>query len=158
AADDVAQETLLEAWRALDTLRDLDRLNIWLDGICRNVCRRWARTHTALAARQQPFALAQSEANGESDAETDVPAPHAVEPEEELIRQELAMLLDQALTHLHLGAREPLVLHYIAGLPAGEIAARMGLSTSAVEVRLHRARRALRAVLSGPLRAEAAAF
>lgn len=157
-ADDVAQETLLEAWRALDALRDMDRLDLWLDAICRNICRRWARTHAALAARQQPFAVLRPEIHGEDEVETDVADPQAFEPEEELTRQELATLLDRALAHLHPGAREPLVLHYIAGLPAGEIAARMGLSTSAVEVRLHRARRELRRVLSGALREEAEAF
>lgn len=158
AADDVAQETLLEAWRALDGLRDPDRLDIWLDAICRNVCRRWGRAHATLIARQQPLAALRAESHEDDGVAADVPDPQAFEPDEELTRRELATLLDRALAHLHPGAREPLLLHYIVGLPAGEIAARMGLSTGAVEVRLHRARRELRRVLSGALRDEAAAF
>src|SRR5260370_13162335 len=55
-AEDVVQETLLEAWRSLDALRSPDRFDAWLDGICRNRCRRWARTHADQAAPAQPLA------------------------------------------------------------------------------------------------------
>src|SRR5215831_18401911 len=45
AAEDLAQETLLEAWRHWDKLREPDDLQArtrWLLGIAANVCRRWA--------------------------------------------------------------------------------------------------------------------
>ncbi|HZR39337.1 MAG TPA: sigma factor, partial [Ktedonobacteraceae bacterium] len=41
AIDDVVQETLLEAWQYLDRLRSPEHFDAWLDGICRNICRRW---------------------------------------------------------------------------------------------------------------------
>ena len=44
ALDDVVQETLIEAWQHLSHLRSLERFDAWLDGICRNVVLRWART------------------------------------------------------------------------------------------------------------------
>ena len=44
-AEDVVQETLLEAWRCLDRLYDPTGADRWLDEICRNVCRRYARSH-----------------------------------------------------------------------------------------------------------------
>jgi hypothetical protein len=47
---------------------------------------------------------------------------------------------------------------YLADLPTGEAALRLGLSINALEVRLHRARQQLRVLLSGPLREEAAAL
>src|SRR5579863_533180 len=37
-ADDVVQETMMEAWRHVENLRDPQRFHAWLDGICRNVC------------------------------------------------------------------------------------------------------------------------
>jgi hypothetical protein len=43
-------------------------------------------------------------------------------------------------------------------MPQRQVAARLGLSVSALEARLHRARGELRQVLSGPLRAEAESF
>src|SRR5215467_14784351 len=39
-AEDVVQETCLEAWQHLQQLREPARFSSWLDGICRNVCRR----------------------------------------------------------------------------------------------------------------------
>jgi len=40
SAEDLAQETLFEAWRHEQTLRDPQRRSQWLSGIARNVCRR----------------------------------------------------------------------------------------------------------------------
>ena len=40
-AEDLAQETLLEAWRHLHKLRDPERRAQWLTGIARNVCLRF---------------------------------------------------------------------------------------------------------------------
>ncbi len=40
SAEDVVQETWLEAWKSLSHLRDASHFDAWLDGICRNVCRR----------------------------------------------------------------------------------------------------------------------
>jgi DNA-directed RNA polymerase specialized sigma24 family protein len=47
-ADDVVQETMMEAWRHVENLRDPQRFNAWLDGICRNVCRRYKTPNGAL--------------------------------------------------------------------------------------------------------------
>jgi RNA polymerase sigma-70 factor (ECF subfamily) len=157
-AEDVVQETLLEAWRSLDALHSPERFDAWLDGICRNVCRRWARTHATQVARAQPLAELTIHAAEDANLETDLPDSQAFDPEEALTRQELATLLDRALDHLHPSVREPLVLRYIAELPTAAISARLGLSVGAVEVRLHRGRRELREVLGGALRAEAEAF
>src|SRR6266567_5014326 len=40
-AEDIAQETLIEAWRSLEHLQTPENLHAWLHGICRNVCLRW---------------------------------------------------------------------------------------------------------------------
>jgi len=49
-------------------------------------------------------------------------------------------------------------LCYLRELPQREVTDRLGLSLSALEARLHRARRQLRALFNGPLRREAEAF
>jgi transposase-like protein len=63
------------------------------------------------------------------------------------------------LTHLSPSDRDLLVQRYVAEAPPDEIAARLGLSENATNVRLHRSRAALRRVLSTTplLREEAAA-
>src|SRR5215813_11446175 len=43
AIEDVVQETLLEAWRHLDRLQSLQGFQPWIEEICRNVYRRYAR-------------------------------------------------------------------------------------------------------------------
>src|SRR5215472_2084702 len=42
-AEDLAQETLAEAWRLLAKLRQPEGLSAWLSAIARNICRRWTR-------------------------------------------------------------------------------------------------------------------
>jgi RNA polymerase sigma factor (sigma-70 family) len=55
-AEDLAQETLIEAWRHLHTLRRKVQFSAWLNGIARNVCRRWARARGhELASRFEPL-------------------------------------------------------------------------------------------------------
>ena len=43
AAEDLAQETLLIAWRQEHTLRDRDKRAQWRSGIARNLCLHWLR-------------------------------------------------------------------------------------------------------------------
>src|SRR5215472_9909772 len=58
AAEDLAQETLLEAWRHRATLRDPTNLQSWLSGIARNVCLRWRRAQGREHSRHAPTDLA----------------------------------------------------------------------------------------------------
>ncbi|HEV2122167.1 MAG TPA: sigma factor, partial [Chloroflexota bacterium] len=51
AAEDLAQETLFEAWRAEHRLREPHKRWPWIAGIARNVCRRWARQRGKELAR-----------------------------------------------------------------------------------------------------------
>jgi RNA polymerase sigma factor (sigma-70 family) len=161
--DDVVQETLVEAWRHLDRLSSPGAFNAWLDAICRNVCRRHARKDDLLARReaQQPwhsrFEFMEWIEPGES-ALTDISDPTAHDPIEELAQQDLELLLDRALGYLPQHLRRAVELCYIAELPQREAALRMGLTIRALESQLLRARRRLRQLLSGELRAEAEAL
>src|SRR5689334_9523758 len=64
-AEDLAQETFLEAWRNLhkfttSSLQDSDdlptHLRRWLFAVARNVCLRWGRAHYHDLAHVVPFA------------------------------------------------------------------------------------------------------
>ena len=158
-AEDIAQETLLTAWRSLDHLRDAGHFDAWLDGICRNICRRVARS--GAAERERMLEASASNASEEDDtppSALDGIAASDGDPLDELTRQELVTLLDSALGHLNLAAREAVSLRYLADLPTDEAAARLGLTINALEARLSRARKQLRAALNGPLRARAVEF
>ena len=161
AADDIVQETLLEAWRHLSQLRSPDRFESWLHGICSNVCRRWSRTQGRTVQHQVPFSSLRSDERYSDDERLDTLAladESAFDPAEELSRQDLTILLDRALGHLTPDTRKAVEMCYLAELPQREAAQRLGLTINTLEVRLHRARRQLLQVLNGELRAEAEDF
>ena len=102
AAEDLAQETLLEAWRNLHKLHDPAGADRWLSAIARNVCLRWARGRGRDADRLAPLT--------DDDA-----APDDLDVEVELERAELAELLDRALGLLPARTRDVLVQRYVHG-------------------------------------------
>jgi RNA polymerase sigma factor (sigma-70 family) len=159
-ADDIVQETLVEAWRHLENLHSPERFSAWLDGICRNVCRRHDRAQRAPSSHHLSLSeISQDDNLGVvDDLSFDIPDPQSLDPFEELDREDTATLLDRALAYLPSETRELVELCYLAELPQREVAERLQLTTGALELRLHRARRLLRQVLNGELRAEAEAF
>lgn len=160
ATADVAQETLLRAWRHLARLRAPDSFDVWLDTICRNTSRSYLRS-ARLAARHELAVVPAPASDGDdmpADPLAELPDPAALDPLDALDQQDAATLLDRALGYLPPPARTALVRHYVAGDSTPEIAAALGVSTHVMEARLARARDALRAALEGPLRADAEAF
>lgn len=150
AAEDLAQQALLEAWRKADSLCRLDERRRWLIGVARNVCLRWARRRGAewsrFAGSGVPGVGAVDWLAGNFDLEV------------ELERDELARLLDRALALLPPATRAVLIGRFIEGLPQAEVAARLGLTEGAVEARIQRGKLALRRVLTTTLRDEASAY
>ncbi len=158
-ADDVVQETMMEAWRHVENLRDPLGFDAWLDGICRNVCRRYQTPDGALHLHESLSTLAHdNETNSASDAALALADPFAIDPAEELSNQDLATLLDRAMEHLSPDTRKLLEMCYLAEMPQREVALHMGLTIGALELRLYRARKQLRQVLNGELHADAESF
>ncbi len=151
-AEDLAQETLSEAWRNRHTLRDPERRAQWLAGIARNVCHRWARDRF-LHPIVRPLA-------SDADHAAFLPTEPAddFDIEMALNQAELATLLDRALALLPPMTRAVLVARYIAESPHAEIAARLGMSEGAVKVRIQRGKLALRRIFATDFPAEIAAF
>jgi RNA polymerase sigma factor (sigma-70 family) len=152
-AEDLAQETLAEAWRLLARLRQPEGLASWLNAIARNVCLRWERQRGRETARS-------AELLPDDDTGDDLDTLPAADGELSIYleRAELVALLDRALALLPDDTRAALVATYVRELPHLEVAARLGLSEGALRVRLHRGRLALRRVLTGDLRDEANAL
>ena len=161
--DDVVQETLLEAWRHLDRLYAPQGFQAWIDEICRNICRRYAHRQAVELSRSMPvaqpdFASGYEHDTGEISLLAALPANETSDPLEELCRQDMTTLLDRALGCLSAPARQLVEMCHLLELPHVEVAARLGISTGTLETRLHRARRQLRQLFSGPLHDEAEAF
>jgi RNA polymerase sigma-70 factor (ECF subfamily) len=154
--EDVVQETLVTAWQRLAFLHAPDRFPIWLNGICRNVSMRWTHAQGITDRRQRTFSSLQPPPESDDEGSTlDLPDPHTLDLAEELNRQDLAVLLDRAMGHLPASTRKAVELHYLSNLPQREAALQLGLTLNALEVKLHRARRQLRQILTNDMRAEA---
>ncbi|HTT55367.1 MAG TPA: sigma-70 family RNA polymerase sigma factor [Streptosporangiaceae bacterium] len=122
--DDVLQEAFLQAFVALDRLRDPDRFGAWLAGIVRNVQRAAARRAPEVLLADWPEALQPASAHGLPSAE-------------DLDRAEA---LGAAVAALPAGQRRAVELYYFADRPAAHIAG----SPGAAKASLHKARRRLR--------------
>jgi RNA polymerase sigma-70 factor (ECF subfamily) len=132
AAEDLAQETLLEAWRNAHKLHDPEGADRWLAAIARNVCLRWARRR----GRDAMLAPLDEEPAGVDAG---------------LERAELAGMVERALAQLPAETREAIVRRYVHDAPHAEIGARLGISEDAVGMRLARGKAALRRILGAEL-------
>ncbi len=162
AAEDLAQETLLEIWRNLHKFEAQDGVlqseiwRKWVPAIARNVCKRRARSY--YHDRSHVIRVAQySDDRTEEPSLEDLPLD-GYDIELELERDELAHLLDRALALLPAAVRDVLIERYIRESSHSEIAERLGLSEDALVQRLHRGKLALRRVLTTQMRDEAAAY
>jgi RNA polymerase sigma-70 factor (ECF subfamily) len=153
-AEDLAQETLVEAWRNLHKLADPRGCARWLSAIARNVCLRWRA-----ARRPAPLPLAAPVSCDDTTSLDDGPWLAAADDiEVELERGELVDLLDRALALLPPKTRALLVERFVRESSHAEIAARLGLSEGAVRVQVHRGKLALRHVLTTQMREETLAY
>jgi RNA polymerase sigma-70 factor (ECF subfamily) len=141
-AEDLAQETLITAWRSRDRLRDGMLWQAWLTGIARNVCLRWIRMQSRHNARlvREPFPIAPTS----SPFPYDIPDESLPDPVEALEREDVTLLLDRAMATLPVKARGLLVERYVDELPVAEIAARRGIVEETAAMQLHRGRHAAR--------------
>jgi RNA polymerase sigma-70 factor (ECF subfamily) len=127
-AEDLSQETFARAWAAWESQRDEKAIKAWLFAIARN-------EHARLYERK-PLDI-------DPDVELDaIVSKTATDPA-------LSIDVRKAFGMLPEAYREPLLLQVLGGLTSAEIAAAMKSSEDAVNMRLSRARKALRALLEG---------
>jgi len=145
AADDLAQETLLTAWRLRGKLQHPSGRDRWLAAIARNLCRRWAR--------QQARELVRTAGLSDQDD-----WPDTAHVGDALERRELVDLLQRALALLPPRTRTALVARYVFNTPHARIAERLGVSEDAVAMRLARGKQQLRQILTTDFAAAATAY
>jgi RNA polymerase sigma-70 factor (ECF subfamily) len=158
AAEDTVQETLISAWIHAEQLRSPERLHPWLDQICRNAARATMRRDAARGRHELRTTGARPDAQAGDASSAIERIAEEFNVTETLEQADTELLIDRLLGALPPQTRELIELCYLAELTQAEIALRTGLSLSAVEARLHRARRELRRLLNGEYRAEAEDF
>ena len=135
-AEDITQETFLQVYQKLETLKDLTQFSRWLYAIVNNLCIAWYRKNSI---HTESF-----EETDDTDIESDaysryVSAEHLKTAD--IVQRDLVQKL---LTKLKENDRQVVTLHYFNEMTYSEIGSYLGVSESTIKSRLHRARKRLK--------------
>ena len=136
--EDLAQETFIKAYRALPQFRGDSQFYTWLYRIAVNTARNWqsASHRRPLAAHE--YQNEEGETFNVLDTLTEVHTP-----ESELVSQQVARTIQNAINHLAPELRTAIVLRELEGLSYEEIAQVMNCPIGTVRSRIFRAREAI---------------
>ena len=140
-AEDLASETLVEAWRSLARFNQSCRFSTWLFSILLH-----RHQNNLRRARSRPIPLAKlpaSEAEARQQIQENVPAANP-SPAEAAVRAETDDRLRSAIESLPEKHRQVVLLRFFEDASVPEIAAVLGCSTGTVKSRLHYALAKLR--------------
>lgn len=140
-APDVAQETFIKAWRALNGFRGQSAFYTWLYRIGINT----AKNHLVARGRRpsnQDIDVEEAELYGHTEQMSDVDTPEAV-----LLSEEIRHKVEEAIAKLPPDLRQAITLRELEGLSYEEIAEAMSCPIGTVRSRIFRAREAIDAVL-----------
>jgi RNA polymerase sigma-70 factor (ECF subfamily) len=130
-AQDVVQDVFLRAWQHAPRFRGESSLSTWLARITVNRCRS-LRRRRALDPRRLWQVMSPRRAES---------SPASVHVDDDAAR------VRDAVARLARHEREVVVLYYLEQMPAAQVADVLGISTGAVNTRLHRARAQLKTML-----------
>ncbi|MHB0998488.1 MAG: bifunctional nuclease domain-containing protein [Armatimonadota bacterium] len=135
-AEDITQNTFIKAFEKLDQLKDPGLFEHWLKVIANNECKLWRRNQKSAISTDMieslPFGNSQSMI--------------------EWKRNETLADISDALNSLSDDNRLILTLFYLSKLTCREISMHQGISVTAVEKRLSRARQQIRLEMMGPIK------
>ena len=134
-ANDVAQESFIRAWKAIEKFRGDSTFGTWIYRITVNTAwtlRKKAKKHYSLNIE---------------DTQEPVVIDEKKDPELEAINSDLSVVLRKALNQIPLEQRIIVELKNIEGRSHKEIADYLDISVTAAKVRLHRAHQKLRNIL-----------
>ncbi len=143
-AEDLVQDTFLQAFRKWDQFEGRSEPTTWLYTIASRLCRRRQRPRSGEPRRLESL----------TDllpvGETSIPEIPAADdsPLDEHLKREAQDQVERALAELPVHLRLPLVLKDIAELSMSQVAAVLGIKPATVKTRVHRARLALRRALA----------
>ena len=149
-AQDVFQETALQAFLGMRTLREPDRFGAWLHSIAANLARaklRWDRRRPALSL-DSPGSTSPDRGGYTGRSREQVTnqwlADDAPSPEEVRFTRELHDEILGAIQRLSVPNREAVIGYYLQGYSQVELAELLGVPVSSIKGRLHKSRKQLR--------------
>lgn len=140
-AADVAQETFIKAWRAMNGFRGQSAFYTWLYRIGINT----AKNHLVARRRRpsnQDIDVGDAELFGHTEQMSDVETPEAV-----LLSEEIRKKISETIAGLPPDLRQAISLRELEGLSYEEIADAMDCPIGTVRSRIFRAREAIDGVL-----------
>lgn len=148
-AEDVAQETLVKAFEAIDRYDPVFPFRVWLFRIAYNTAvdhirRRRADTVSLDAPRRA----------GDAEIEWEPPDRESPRPDEAAAARDRSRVLDRAVAQLPPALRAAIVLRHVEELSYEEIARTLGVPLGTVKIRIHRGREALARILRRELGGE----
>ena len=144
AAEDLAQETFLQAFRKWGQFEGRSEPSTWLYTIAGRICQRWGRRRSGEPQRLE--SLSELLPSGEATVAA-LPAGDR-SPLDRQLQGEAQARVDAALAGLPVKFRLPLVLKDIVELSSAQVAEILGIKEATVKTRVHRARLALRKALA----------
>ena len=134
-AEEITQDTFLQAYNKLQTLRNPDQFAGWLYVIANRLCIDWNR-------KQKP-APQSLEDTSVKEVEGSAYSRYVSEKQETAARERRYEIVEQLLARLPESERTVVTLHYLGEMTAREIGKFLGVSVRTIDSRLHRARKRL---------------
>lgn len=143
-AEDLVQDTFLQAFRKWDQFEGRSAPTTWLYTIASRLCQRRQRPRSGEPNRME--SLTDLLPMGESTI-PEIPSADD-SPLDEHLRKEAQEQVEQALAELPVNLRLPLVLKDIVELSVSQVGEVLGIKPATVKTRVHRGRLALRRALA----------
>ncbi len=145
-AEEVVQDAFISACGKMTSFEGRSKLSTWLYRITTNAAlMRLRRRRDDTVSLDEPLAL------NEGDLLPRELGDWSIDPSRHALSQELRQVMEEAVESLPPSLRAAFVLRDIQGLSTQEAADALEISDTALKVRLHRARLALRERLAGYL-------
>ena len=135
AAQEITQNTFIQAFKSLPTLRDSSRFLGWLYTIAKRQCIEWLR--------RKPMTMQSLDAMPKSELEQLYYTQYLEEEQAQASTDTLREVVERLLQKLPEAERSVMVLHYFNGLTCEEVGERLDVSLNTVKSRLYRARKRL---------------
>ena len=135
-AEDITQDTFLQAYQKLSTLKKPQRFASWLYVIAANYCKMWLR--------KKHLSTQSLENTSSTQLEKVTYSGYIIEENERTTAETQHEVVKKLLAKLQESDRTVITLYYLGGMNYEEISEFLGVSVSAIKSRLHRARQRLK--------------
>ncbi|HUG55485.1 MAG TPA: RNA polymerase sigma factor [Candidatus Limnocylindrales bacterium] len=144
AAEDIVQDALVRAYKGMSQLRDRGRVRFWLTKV---VYSAWHDRHRKEADHERDISLDDARFSLFDRLVEEDPFPYSDRLHLDFLELFDSDRICEALGKIHPAHRTALVLAYVYGYKAREIAELTGTTTGTVLARLHRGRKQLERAL-----------